>query len=97
MNIVKNKKMSDQNKERKPVSAYMQLSGILNALKTEEITLNDAMNKIQDIVDGYVTNDDDDSDVTVDSPNNDEPNNDDNAANPADEKGGDDKGNNQPE
>ena len=34
-------------KERKPVSAYQQLSGILNALKTDEITLNDAMNKIQ--------------------------------------------------
>ena len=37
-----------ENKERKPVmSAYKELSGILNALKSEEITLNDAMNKIQ--------------------------------------------------
>ena len=32
---------------KKPVSVYQQLSGILNALKSEEITLNDAMNKIQ--------------------------------------------------
>ena len=42
--------MSEQNKEmniNKPISAYQQLSGILTALKTEEITLNDAMNKIQ--------------------------------------------------
>jgi thioredoxin-related protein len=32
-----------ENKERKPVmSAYKELSGILNALKSEEITLNDA-------------------------------------------------------
>ena len=39
--------MSEQ-KERKPVvSAYKELSGILNALKSEEITLSDAMNKIQ--------------------------------------------------
>lgn len=29
------------------VSVYQQLSGILNALKTDEITINDAMNKIQ--------------------------------------------------
>lgn len=35
------------NNERKPVSAYQQLSGILSALKSEEISLNDAMNKIQ--------------------------------------------------
>ena len=35
------------NNERKPVSAYQQLSGILSALKSEEITLTDAMNKIQ--------------------------------------------------
>jgi hypothetical protein len=35
-------------RERKPViSAYQQLSGILNALKSEEISLNDAMAKIQ--------------------------------------------------
>jgi len=44
--------MSEQKKDlnittSKPVSAYQQLSGILTALKTEEITLNDAMNKIQ--------------------------------------------------
>jgi hypothetical protein len=41
--------MSEQHKEtnNKPISAYQQLSGILTALKTEEITLNDAMNKIQ--------------------------------------------------
>jgi hypothetical protein len=44
--------MSEQKKElnintNKPISAYQQLSGILTALKTEEITLNDAMNKIQ--------------------------------------------------
>lgn len=38
--------MSEQ-KERKPVSAYQQLYGILNSLKTEEISLNDAMHKIQ--------------------------------------------------
>jgi hypothetical protein len=34
-------------KFRKPVSVYQQLSGILNALKSEEITINDVMNKIQ--------------------------------------------------
>ena len=39
--------MSESTKERRPVSAYQQLSGILNALKSEEISLNDAMNKIQ--------------------------------------------------
>lgn len=39
--------MSEFNKESLPVSAYQQLSGILNALKSEEITINDAMNKIQ--------------------------------------------------
>jgi exonuclease VII small subunit len=33
--------------EKKPVSAYQQLSGILNALKSEEMSLNDALNKIQ--------------------------------------------------
>ena len=37
----------NENNERKPISAYQQLSGILNALKTEEITITDAMNKIQ--------------------------------------------------
>jgi hypothetical protein len=36
-----------ENKDRKPVSAYQQLSGILNALKNEEMSINDAMNKIQ--------------------------------------------------
>ena len=42
--------MSDNNNtntNRKPMSAYQQLSGIINALKSEEISLNDAMNKIQ--------------------------------------------------
>jgi hypothetical protein len=39
--------MSEFKKENKPVSAYQQLSGILNALKSEEISLNDAMNQIQ--------------------------------------------------
>ena len=35
-------------RERKPViSAYQQLSGILSALKSEEISLNDAMAQIQ--------------------------------------------------
>jgi len=38
--------MSDH-KEKKPISAYQQLYGILNSLKTEEISLNDAMHKIQ--------------------------------------------------
>jgi len=38
--------MSDS-RERKPVSVYQQLSGILNALKSEEITINEVMNKIQ--------------------------------------------------
>lgn len=32
---------------RKTMSAYQQLSGIINQLKSEEISLNDAMNKIQ--------------------------------------------------
>ena len=32
---------------KRPVSAYQQLSGILMQLKSNEITLNDAMNKIQ--------------------------------------------------
>ena len=40
--------MSVINKElNKPISAYQQLSGILNALKSEEISMNEAMNKIQ--------------------------------------------------
>ena len=39
--------MNEVNKDRKPVSVYQQLSGILNAIKSEEITINDAMNKIQ--------------------------------------------------
>jgi hypothetical protein len=39
--------MSETNKVNKPISAYQQLSGILNALKTEQISVNDAMNKIQ--------------------------------------------------
>lgn len=39
--------ITNEVRERKPVSAYQQLSSILNALKSEEITLNDALNKIQ--------------------------------------------------
>ena len=39
--------MEETNNKKKPVSAYQQLSGILTALKSEEITLNDAMHKIQ--------------------------------------------------
>ena len=39
--------MNEINKDRRPVSVYQQLSGILNAIKSEEITINDAMNKIQ--------------------------------------------------
>ena len=39
--------MSELNERKQIVSAYKELSGILNALKSEEITLNDAMNKIQ--------------------------------------------------
>ena len=39
--------MNETNNQRRPVSAYQQLSGILNALKTEEMSINDAMNKIQ--------------------------------------------------
>jgi hypothetical protein len=35
------------NSHKRPKSVYQQLSGILNALKTEEITLNEAMSKIQ--------------------------------------------------
>ena len=38
---------TEVNKEKKPVSAYQQLSGIINALKSEEISVADAMNKIQ--------------------------------------------------
>ena len=37
----------DNNTHKKPKSVYQQLSGILNALKTEEITVNEAMTKIQ--------------------------------------------------
>lgn len=39
--------MSETNTQRKTMSAYQQLSGIINALKSEEISLNDALNKIQ--------------------------------------------------
>lgn len=38
---------SKSNSSRKKVSAYQQLSEIINSLKTEEISINDAMNKIQ--------------------------------------------------
>ena len=37
----------DNNNHKKPKSVYQQLSGILNALKTEEITVNEAISKIQ--------------------------------------------------
>jgi hypothetical protein len=36
-----------QEKERRPVSVYQQLSNILTAIKTDELTINDAINKIQ--------------------------------------------------
>ena len=39
--------MSEENKEKKTRSAYQQLSGILNSLKKNEISLNEAMNQIQ--------------------------------------------------
>ena len=39
--------MEEVNNRKKPVSAYQQLSGILTALKSEEMTINDAMNKLQ--------------------------------------------------
>ena len=39
--------MSGFNNEKKPISAYQQLSGIISALKSEEISIADAMNKIQ--------------------------------------------------
>ena len=40
-------RMSGFNNEKKPISAYQQLSGIISALKSEEISIADAMNKIQ--------------------------------------------------
>ena len=36
-----------QIRPKRVLSAYQQLSGIINQLKSEEITINDAMNKIQ--------------------------------------------------
>ena len=39
--------MSEFNNQRKPISAYQELSTILNALKAEEMSLKDAMHKIQ--------------------------------------------------
>jgi len=36
-----------ENNRKQPMSAYQQLTGIINALKSEEISLNDALNKIQ--------------------------------------------------
>ena len=39
--------MSETKDRKQAVSAYKELTGILTALKSEEITLNDAMNKIQ--------------------------------------------------
>ena len=38
---------NNNNNKRNSMSAYQQLSNILNSLKTEEMSLNDAMNKIQ--------------------------------------------------
>jgi hypothetical protein len=43
-----NNQMDIQNiPSRKPISNYQQLSGLINALKSDEITINDVMNKIQ--------------------------------------------------
>ena len=39
--------MSETKERKQIISAYKELTGILTALKSEEITLNDAMNKIQ--------------------------------------------------
>ena len=39
--------MTEINERKQVVSAYKELSSILSALKSEKITLNDAMNKIQ--------------------------------------------------
>ena len=41
--------MSNYNQEKgnRPVSVYQQLSSILTAIKSDELTINDAMNKIQ--------------------------------------------------
>jgi hypothetical protein len=39
--------MTEFTKENKNISAYQKLSGILTELKTEKISLNDAMHKIQ--------------------------------------------------
>ena len=40
-------KIMNEITNRKPVSAYQQLSGILNAYKTEEVTLTEALQKLQ--------------------------------------------------
>jgi len=42
-----NNNKPENNNKRNSMSAYQQLSNILNSLKTEEMSLNDAMNKIQ--------------------------------------------------
>ena len=42
-----NNNNNNNTNSRKPMSAYQQLSGIISALKSEEMSLNDAMNKIQ--------------------------------------------------
>ena len=43
-----NEIMDTQNiPSRRPVSNYQQLSGLINALKSDEISINDVMNKIQ--------------------------------------------------
>jgi hypothetical protein len=38
---------NNTNNNKKVMSAYQELTGIINALKSEEMSLNDAMNKIQ--------------------------------------------------
>jgi hypothetical protein len=39
--------MTEINNEKRNISVYQQLSGILNGLKTGDLSINDAMNKIQ--------------------------------------------------
>ena len=38
---------NNNNNNKKVMSAYQELTGIINALKSEEMSLNDVMNKIQ--------------------------------------------------
>ena len=39
--------LNNEVKEKRPVSAYQQLSGILNAYKTEELSITEALQKLQ--------------------------------------------------